>query len=106
MKKQKLKLSQTESLNLFKNVLSLVQTSDSNFFRLKKLRGAMGYCEWENGIVIDYRRELVPTIIHECIHFLNPEWSESEVLYAEKRVINCINAKQVVGLLSAFVLHF
>jgi hypothetical protein len=32
--------------------------------------------------------ELLTTAYHECIHYLFPDWSETQVLYTEKRVIN------------------
>lgn len=96
------KISKAESLKLFRKIINLVCKSPAGFFKLKKLKGAMGYCEWEDGITIDYRKELVPTVIHECIHFLNPSWSESRVLYTEKRVVNCISNKQILKLLKEF----
>lgn len=97
------KLSNEDCLKLYNRIIKLVKKSDFNFFKLKKLRGAMGYCEWEKGIILDYRRELVPTLIHECIHYLEPEWSESKVLYSEKRVVNVIDSKQITKLLKLFI---
>lgn len=97
------KLTEKECLKIFNRITRLIKKSHLNFFRFRKLKGAMGYCEWENGIVLDYRRELVPTLIHECIHYLEPEWSESRVLYAEKRVVNFINNKQLLKLLKLFL---
>ena len=82
--------------------MNLIKKSDSNFFKLKKLKGVMGYCEWEVGISLDYRKEFIATLIHECIHYLKPSWSETQVLYAEKRVINCITIKQLIKLIKTF----
>lgn len=82
--------------------MNLIKKSDSNFFKLKKLKGVMGYCEWEEGISLDYRKEFIATLIHECIHYLKPSWSETQVLYAEKRVINCITIKQLIKLIKNF----
>lgn len=96
------KISDIECLKLYKKIMSLIRKSPLGFFKLRKLKGAMGYCEWEDGITIDYRKELIPTVIHECIHFLNPSWPESRVLYTEKRVVNCINNKQILKLLKVF----
>ena len=96
------KINNIECLKLFKQILKLIQKSPIGFFKLKKLKGVMGYCEWDDGITIDYRKELVPTVIHECIHYLEPEWSESRVLYVEKRVVNVINNKQTLKLLKTF----
>lgn len=98
----KIKLSKQDSLKLYKKIAKLIDNADVGFFRIKKLKGVMGYCEWEDGIVLDYRRELFATLIHECIHYLKPKWSESQVLYAEKRVINSITSVQVVKLLKSF----
>jgi len=103
--KKKLKLNKCSSLKIFNKILKLIKTSNASFFRFKKLKGAMGYCEWEDGILLDYRRELLPTLVHECIHYLNPEWTETEVLYAEKRIINTISIKQAIKLLKAFAIN-
>lgn len=96
------KLTKVDCNKIFKRVIRLIETSDLKFFKLKKLKGIMGYCEWENGIGLDYRRELIPTLVHECIHFLYPKWSETQVLYAEKRVINSATIKQVIKLIKVF----
>jgi len=97
-------LSDLDCINHYNQIINLIEKSDSDFFTLKKLRGAMGYCMWENGISLDYRKELVPTLIHECVHYLNPDWSESQVLYTEKRIINTITPPQVIKLLKIFIM--
>jgi hypothetical protein len=99
----KKKLNNKEALILYYRVIRLLKKVDKDFFRLKKLKGAMGYCEWEDGIVIDYRRELIPTIVHECIHYLEPDWTESQVLYSEKRVMNTVNIEQIKNILKLFL---
>lgn len=99
----KIKLTKEDSIKLYNKIVRLIKKSNLDFFKLKKLKGVMGYCEWENGISLDYRRELIPTLIHECIHFLNPKWSETQVLYAEKRVVNSITAVQVIKILKLFI---
>jgi len=96
-------LTKSDCNILFNQIIYFIKSSEDKFFKLKKLRGAMGYCMWENGIFLDYRNELVPTLIHECIHYLNPDWCESQVLYAEKRVINSITSEQVIKLLKTFI---
>lgn len=93
------RLSSAECYNLYRRIVALIKKSEPGFFKLKKLKGAMGYCEWEAGIILDYRREFIATLIHECIHYLKPSWSETHVLYAEKRVINSITSKQIIKLI-------
>lgn len=97
------KLSNKESLILFERVLDCIKKSKRGFFFLKKLRGVHGYCEWDDGIILDYRKDFIPTIIHECIHFIEPDWSEAQVSYAEKRVVNALQEQDVIDLLKIFV---
>lgn len=99
----RIKLSKKDSIKLYRKIAHLIKKSELGFFKFKKLKGAMGYCEWEDGIILDYRRELFATLIHECIHFLKPKWSESQVLYAEKRVINSITSHQAIKILKLFI---
>lgn len=96
------KLSDEESIKLFDRVISCIKTKKRGFFVLKKLKGVHGWCEWEDGILLDYRKDLVATIIHECIHLLEPEWSEAQVGYSERRVINTICDYHVIDLLMIF----
>jgi len=62
--------------------------------------GLYDYCAQE--IKIDFRSALVPTLIHECIHHWHPEWSETEVLQEEKRIVNSITPKQALNLMKLF----
>ena len=98
------KLNKNESLLLFQRIIDLIKKTKKGFFILRKLHdGAHGYCDWDDGIIIDYRRDFRPTIIHECIHFLEPDWSEKQVMYSESRVINNITDTEVIMLLMVLV---
>lgn len=97
------KLSKEESLSLFERIIESIRKQKKGFFTLKKLKGVHGYCEWEEGIILDYRKEFIATIIHECIHFIEPDWSEAQVAYSESRVINTITEDDVIRLLMFFI---
>lgn len=97
------KLSKEQILELFYRIINCIRFQKKGYFVLKKLKGVHGWCEWEDGIILDYRKDLIPTIIHECIHLLEPDWSESQVAYSEKRVINTITEDDVIMLLMIFV---
>jgi len=97
------KLSKEQILELFHRIIDCIKSQKRGYFVLKKLKGVHGWCEWEDGIILDYRKDLIPTIIHECIHLLEPTWSESQVAYSEKRVINTITEDNVIMLLMIFV---
>jgi hypothetical protein len=103
MESKSISLSKEESLILYKKILKCIKKSKKGFFRFKKLRGSHGFCAWEDGIVLDYRRDLVSTMIHECLHYLEQDWSEAKILYAEKRIINSINKKQIITLIKNFI---
>jgi hypothetical protein len=96
-------LTKQESLDLFEEIITCIQKQKKGFFTLEKLKGVHGYCEWEDGIRLDYRKDFIPTIIHECIHLMYPLWTESQVCYSEKRVVNTISSDDVVRLLMFFV---
>jgi hypothetical protein len=97
------KLTKTECLDIFEQVLWCIKAQKRGFFTFKKLRGVHGYCEWEDGIILDYRKDLIPTIIHECLHLMNESWSEAQVAYTERRIVNTITEDHVIRLLMFFV---
>lgn len=102
-KQKRFKLSQKDSLNLFFRILQLIQNKKKGFFSFKKIRGSVhGYCDWEEGIVIDHRKEIIPTLIHECIHYLEPEWSEKNVIEAEKKILKYIEPEDAICLIKIF----
>jgi hypothetical protein len=81
------KLSKIKIQNIYKKCLNLVKKKPAEFFNFKKMRGSEGLCNWTD-IEIDYRRELLSTAYHECVHYLYPNYSESMVRYIEKRLVN------------------
>jgi hypothetical protein len=82
-----IKLTKSDLQNLYKKALNLVRTKPAEFFNLRKMRGTVGLCYFTD-IELDYRRDIVPTAFHELFHYLYPDWSESQVKYAESRMIN------------------
>jgi len=84
--------------NLFK--------TQPELFKLKKLHIAQGWCitdeKCDDMILIDYRYEMVSTLIHECIHYLYRDMPESYVLEMEKNVVNQLSIKQIRSLIKRF----
>ena len=81
------KLTKKEIPIIYKRCLSLVKRKPAEFFAMRNMRGVHGYCNWTD-IELNPKGELLATAYHECIHYLFPDWSETQVLYTEKRVIN------------------
>lgn len=73
---------------------------------LKKLpHNTHGICDFDN-IYLDYRRDLVSTLIHEFIHYMYPDWSETKVLREESRIVNALSVSQVKNILKKYAETF
>lgn len=70
-------------------------------FQICKLRAMHGDCDYEK-IRIDYRKDLYATLIHEYLHYIYPDFSETKVLLEERRIINKMSLKQIKNLIKAF----
>jgi hypothetical protein len=92
-KNKTIKFSKRHLNKLYNDCLNLVKTKKPDFFSIRKMRGVMGLC-YDDLLEFDYRKDIIPTMFHECIHFLYPKWSETKVLIAEKRLINHITTLQ------------
>lgn len=97
------KLNSSEVLNIYKKCLKLVKRKPPGFIIFKKLR-YHGWCKEEEDILeIDHRKDMLRTAYHECIHYLYPDWSETQVLYAESKVVNNSTLKQNVKFLKCLI---
>jgi hypothetical protein len=92
-KNKKMKFTKTQLTKIYNNCLDLVNTKKPEFFSIRKMKGVMGLC-YDDLLEFDYRKDIIPTMFHECIHFIYPKWSETKVLIAEKRLINHISPLQ------------
>jgi len=74
-----------------------------NIFHVKKLKAARGYCHLETErIELDYRDEIISTLLHEALHFIYPELSEELVLKNEHDLINSLSPRQVRNIIKRF----
>lgn len=49
---------------------------------------------WLNSIVVNPHKDALRTILHECIHLLSPDMSETNVLKAEAALAKHLSARQ------------
>lgn len=85
------KLTKKDIADVYLRCLNLIRRKPCDFVVFKKL-GICGWCKYDDDILeIDYRKDLLRTAYHECIHYIYPDWSETMVLYAESRVINNVS---------------
>lgn len=74
-----------------------------DIFTLKKLRGNRGWYNPDTKeIEIDYRGEIIGTIIHEAIHHWYPDWCESDVYEAERNIVNQLSIRQIKNIIKVF----
>jgi hypothetical protein len=86
-----IKLGKKQVTEIYTRCLNLVRKKPPEFFVFSKLK-ICGWCLYdEDMVVIDHRKDMLRTAYHECIHYLYPDWSESQVIYAESRVINGVS---------------
>jgi len=56
-----------------------------------------GWTDWEQ-IVIDPRKKVLATFIHECLHVLYPDWLEGKVYETEKLMLHNMSNTQFKNL--------
>jgi hypothetical protein len=82
------RLTKKDVKTVYNRCLSLVRRKPAEFFIFKKLK-ICGWCLYdEDAVVIDHRKDMLRTAYHELIHYLYPDWSETQVIYAESRIVN------------------
>jgi hypothetical protein len=88
---------------LFKKILNHIGKMPNGHFKLMKMRGVCGTCEWEEGIKLDYRKPIIPTLVHEILHDMYPDNREDWVLRLESKVIQVINTRDIYLLMKKFL---
>lgn len=54
-------------------------------------------------IFLDPNEEILPTLIHECLHMLYLNWSETKILKHETAIFHLLSKKQIINLLQVMV---
>jgi len=50
-------------------------------------------------IVLDPRRAVVPTLIHELLHHWHDDWSEKKVVAEEDKIVDSLSSNQMKNIL-------
>lgn len=86
----------------FNKIIQRIKKKPAGHFAFKKMKGLCGLCEWEDGIKIDPRRDIIPTIMHEVLHDLYPQNKEIWVSRMESKIMKVLNSADYVNLLLVF----
>ena len=90
------KLAKRQLIHIHNRCINLIRRKPPTFFIFKKLGDCDGICDYENDVVkLDHRRDVVRVAYHECVHYLYPDWCETQVLYTESRLINTLSVLDV-----------
>jgi len=67
-----------------------------------RLRGVHGYCFVGGGFIqINPRGEVLSTLVHELLHSMHPDWSETKVLRSESAIMSALSHRQMINLMFA-----
>lgn len=84
------RLNKQDLQEIYEKCMKLIKKMPPGFIIFTKLKNC-GWCIYEEDVIeIDYRKDLIRTAYHECVHYLYPDWTEKQVIYAESRLINNI----------------
>lgn len=79
-------------------------------YLIKNNNGSIGFSKLGGGIAgyyynktdeieIDYRRDIVATMIHEALHKWHKDWSETKVISYEVKIVNMLTQKQFKSII-------
>ena len=69
------------------------------FRKMKYLRGHVYTHNFPTEVHLDFRENIISTLIHEALHYFYPDASETWVLTMEKRIVNQLTDRQVRNIL-------
>lgn len=95
-------LTRSQLRYYFRRIVNRIYEKPRGCFKFKKMRGTCGMWYGDGAIQIDFRKPLVPTIIHEVLHDLYPKNWEGWTQRVESKIVNIINAQDTYRLVTAF----
>lgn len=94
-----MRVTRKQTYALMSRLYKVMRTHDDRIL-LKKLRGMTAYYETPTEeIAIDYRKELIPGLIHEFIHHIHPKWCETKVEEFERCLVNSLSTRQIKNII-------
>lgn len=72
------------------------------FKRMKFYRGFIVTHKYPTVVQLDYTDKLFPTLIHEFLHYIHPDWCESKILRAEREFVAKLTDRQIRNILKKF----
>lgn len=89
--------------SIFKYIVKKIKKKPIGFFKFKKMNRTRGMWNSGDDISIDHRREIVPTIVHEMLHDIYEDNSETWVRIVESKISQIMTTDDVFILLKEFI---
>lgn len=84
-----------ETYHLTKLLYYFLRHHPDNIYFERIHGNVMGYYDHETEeITLDYRKDMIPTLVHEFIHHMHPNWSETRVLKKEREIMASLSPRQ------------
>jgi len=94
------KYSRKDTYNVTRRLYRLIRSHADRIYYKKLHHNVYGFYEAETEeITIDYRRDIISTLIHEALHHWNKDKSETWVLRHESLIMNALSQKQIKNIL-------
>jgi len=74
---------------------------DNVFFRRLGGHKTGDYDPKDEEIRLDYRKDIIPTLIHEFLHHLYPDLCETKIKEKERQVMSGISPRQGINIIRA-----
>jgi hypothetical protein len=89
-----------ETNNLLKKLRYFLYKHPENII-FKRIHGnILGFYDFGiETITLDYRKEIIPTLIHEFIHHLHSTWCETKVLTKERQIMSVLTPRQAHNII-------
>ena len=101
-KKRDLKKDKKDLYSFMRRLYYLLE-HHSDRIDFKKLRGGT-YALYEpdtGDIIIDYRKDIISSLVHESLHHFHPNWPETKVYKEESRIMNMLTVRQIKNIIKA-----
>lgn len=73
---------------------------DEHKVQLVRFKTFSGQTDFQS-VWLDFRRDILPTFMHECLHILYPALSETKIIKLEKSIMSSISNRQAKNILKA-----
>ena len=80
---------------------------EGHYIMFKKMiynRGTIEPHIYPTIVELDYRDKVLPTLLHEFLHYQYPTWSETRILQAESSWVESLTDRQIRNIFKRFAL--